>query len=323
MNADASFADDARATSVEDSAPSPDGAADRAGGNEVSAPDACAAYAAGLCARLERCAPRVLARSHASALDCRASTENACRLELAAPGVTATAAGRAACGGQMQAQDCRAWLDGEVPPGCAIEPGTREAGERCGISLQCRSLVCETGPGESCGACAALIGLGGDCSANPRGCGAGASCVLTGTIGALTGTCVAQKKLGESCATLMEPCAAPLSCVAGVCTRPAQRGDDCTQAICHPGAGLYCDRTTGTCVDFPAPAPVGAPCGPRADGAFVECVRGASCLGSPADRRCVRDGAEGEPCDPALGPRCAGGVACVQNVCRTPAACML
>lgn len=167
--------------------------------------------------------------------------------------------------------------------------GQTASGERCDLDLECRDGFCDrvdfshTAPHFVTGGC-------GVCRARSR---EGGPCNDHGWVG------------GEA------ECAPGLSCVAGVCTRPARGGERGEGCPCREG--LACVR--GLCAD---PQASGGACGADADCASGVCLRQGRC--GPAT--------EGAPCANALD--CGGALGCFSSrcaptteslTCRDPLAC--
>ena len=142
-----------------------------------------------------------------------------------------------------------------LPQECAPPPGTREDGEPCASSAQCKSTFC-CNKGLRCGTCCDAPKAGEPCW--EYACAVGLACNANGT-------CQPLIPEGEAC-TSSEPCARGTACRCapdagdcsgskGVCTKMKDglEGEDCSMSA-DCGGFLHCDMTTGKCAGFDASA---------------------------------------------------------------------
>jgi hypothetical protein len=144
------------------------------------------------------------------------------------------------CSGAVKNLACDG--DMEKIAACDFPAGKLAAGAACVDDEQCASEFCKKGD-NACGACAALVAIGGVCSPTEQ-CVKGADC--------RDGKCVAEIRnaAGGSCdASKSEYCQSGLFCdfTTKTCKAPGAVGAACSSsAPCQ--RDLSCDATSKTCV---------------------------------------------------------------------------
>jgi hypothetical protein len=229
--------------------------------------------------------------------------------------VTFNEGGAAVCVHEWETASCAAVLAQDLP-GCQnLEAGLVTAGGACSSDAECvGSLICNKAGKPACaGVCRAHFALADECSTNPNGCFADASCVTTGAMS----ICQARAAVGGACGPGVADCAQGLVCVAGTsgtsastCLARSALGDPCLPPAA-PCAG-YAVCKGGLCVLKP---PAGQPCG---DGTGVSDCLAAWCDAAPgASGSCQALLPSGAPC--ARDEQCAGNLLCTNQACAAPA----
>lgn len=187
------------------------------------------------------------------------------------------------------------------PPACdEAFRGTVAANGACRIGAECVSGSCEGACDDACcvGACgagAAKVVVGGDCSA-------GATCVNGAFCS--NGKCAPQLELGAACIA-GDACRSPGHCefvsgAAGTCVGPPAEGASCSNVSGCLSMQDYCNPVTLVCTRRKA---VGAACNEASD----ECQQAAFCRNGV----CWLAPTLGQPCDTS----CFGNLVCSQGTC--------
>ncbi|MBS1122412.1 MAG: hypothetical protein H6Q90_4640 [Deltaproteobacteria bacterium] len=258
---------------------------------------ACAAYANGLCAALERCAPHLVRVNHGDAAACRTNEQRGCRVWIAPDESNATQGSILACTpGPETACDRVVNTSADA---CLV-PGPAPIGGACAVSAQCQSRFCDRAKGRWCGTCGELPGKGQRCIDDV---------LCEGDLRCNDGRCTEPRSIGERCSPL--GCKDGLACRDERCVAPGNQGAKCLlDSDCV--TGLLCDSDTSRCVPGTVSyAEVGQPCG---DG--IDCVGDAIC-----DRVCVALGRAGDRCGDEQ--RCGALLHCIEGRCGMldPARC--
>ncbi|HEY4015962.1 MAG TPA: hypothetical protein VGM06_21650 [Polyangiaceae bacterium] len=133
-------------------------------------------------------------------------------------------------------------------------------------------------------------------------------------------SCMAPVGLHEACDGMTRQCPQTLVCLDYVCTTPAPLGAPCEPRAdpCDHDNGLFCDPRARVCARY-ATADAGATCG-----AGAICLNGTCGAEEGAPPTCIPNASDGKACGPAAGPSCMAPARCVGGTCRTPepARCM-
>jgi hypothetical protein len=267
---------------------------------------ACAAFAAAFCGRLEACTPFALQVAYGDANTCAQRIALACAPDFTINGTQATPGQTIACADAVQAESCDDVLDNPQPSACNV-PGMLDAGVPCGSGAQCESNYCPTLAANVCGACVEHVGANGHCVVDSD-CSATLICNVN--------SCVGPVGLGAACSDTA-PCMRSLTCINGTCAAPGGAGQPCAQASdCDTAHGANCNGQTKKCVQWQV-AQAGQPCG-IVGGNVVACAASALCVnGNDAGvGTCHAPAADGTLCGP--------GIACLPPaVCSSTARCTL
>jgi hypothetical protein len=274
---------------------------------------ACQAFAAGICARLNSCAPALVVSEYGDQNSCTARNASACVLGLHAPDSVGSAAGLGSCTSALPELSCHALLENAMPPTCRLADGVRLNGQSCSSHTQCASTRCARAANVACGTCATLAAAEQACTVSGD-CSSGLICSA--------GMCRAPGASGSSC-DAAHPCAFPLTCAHGSCATalaanaPCQWNDD----RCDRYAGLACG-SSNTCAPW-RNASAGQPCGSAAS-TWAVCSAGSSCSSAAADGGvCEGPLSDGSACRADGGPSCLTPARCIAGVCtiESPAVC--
>lgn len=268
--------------------------------------------AAADCDKLAACAPGRLDAWFGFIDRCRARAELAWQWEASLPGTGLTPQKVTACGEAWSDASCEEYLSSRAgTPAACLVSGWLDTGEACRSGSQCRSGYCAT-PDTSCGVCAPLPKLGGDCTTN-RECNEWQGEWCTGA-----GQCALPGLLGDPCDDTVAPCDDGLGCVDGQCAALGTAvGDPCgagaNAPLCDWGQRLICNTSTSQCVAM-AFVVDGAPCGNTASG-YHACAASGQC---DTNQQCVAGPADGEPCDETAGRYCTWPATCSSGYCVLP-----
>ncbi len=286
----------------------PDAAAD---GVEVTK-DPMLQFTNATCEKLVECGPTFLEMHFGGLEACKVREYETVKPLLDLPGLDVD---WAACAGASQAMTCQQFIRqhiGETPiaDACAWT-GSLKDGEPCSHPYQCEGRICARTAGSSCGTCASALPDGADCEGSyvlSSACGIGSACA--------GGKCVQLGDTGDSCDPSTAPCFSDLGCVDGKCGPPRKAGEKCkllTGECDLYGQGLVCHLALGTCVPLGLAGPDGA-CG-LTETAAVVCKLG-TCYPSALAGTCTAQAADGDPCDPEVGPDCQIHAQCVSGTCE-------
>jgi len=264
----------------------------------VSPQRACSDSAYGKCTKLKGCSETELGIIYGSFGECQAIFDLVCLNAINAPSSGSTPATVAMCTAALPGWSCTDFISGaNPPPECRTQAGTLPNGAPCATASQCQTAYCGLPNGLSCGTCMPVPTAPASCASLI--CPQGSFCFRASM------ECVANALENQPCGQ-DQPCAAQLTCVAGVCTPAAQGlGMPCSPngAGCSLYDGLSCNAATNACAAERLAAP-GEACGvvgnQAASCAAGDCVRGA----------CVPTPAPGEACD-LNGVGCGANVRCI------------
>jgi hypothetical protein len=236
---------------------------------------------------------------------------------------------------------------------CVFSPGLRADGASCGTDAQCASTYCRgsgvSTNGEVCGACAQRVADGAACDPKSPACAVTSACIpasggKTATCMAVvvvdlggpcdtthlcgggafcdgtTKKCVARADLGAAC-SIVTDCKTGLACSQKVCVTAKKAGESCSvdandNTDCLQG--LYCDTTSGTCMQ-----PVVGASGAACDDIKVVC-EGSCEFSSAGGGKCQTIVADGAPCNATTSSEACDTYAyCMVGTCAyyDPAAC--
>lgn len=272
----------------------------------------CTQFAATACAKIDSCAPGLLAFYYGDLAACKVGVALGCENNKSFPGSTFAASG-AKCVTAYSSATCDELLGGTsavIFDTCG--KGSLTTATACIESSQCSSGYCKvTDPnsGSSCGTCAPLP-VAGDACINTCG-GIGLACVKS--------TCVKEGVVGSKC-DASAPCGGVLSCDSGACAPLSGLGGACGATGPSCGLGLFCDA--GKCANVPT-AKLGEACG-VVDGKLAQCV--ASHCGKPdqnGNGTCEAFGTKGDVCGATTDKQCGQPYKCVSGKCGfdDPATC--
>jgi hypothetical protein len=299
-------------------------------------------WATALCTRIFECTPGWSLRVYGGvdAASCARVYGDWMTRSLAAPGAPTKLPQMTTCTTELRALSCLDFhdvflaFDYAAAPACAtVDPGTRELGEGCVYSAQCKSGVCGAFEG-TCGKCAPIAGEGEPC--NPA---VFPSCDTTkDLLCSSSGKCTKAPKRDEPCtrdcsgwnycSELTSKCTPIISARGEACNLDSNNCD-------LYGHGLVCNNRTLTC-DALEIAGEGQSCGLGIDsGGFAKCDVGLLCdMTTPTtpnsfSGKCVkaRPGRLGESCvtieSPVNGNGCEWGLYCKDGKCVAddPVAC--
>lgn len=285
------------------------------GGVGASTPDgACDQYVSSLCNKLAECFPAFIKISYKDANDCVARQKSTCMKALSAPSTGATPELLSGCASSYSARSCNdIFKQPDASDACKTPAGSLADGAPCGDDAQCSGRACNITGDSSCGACAARIAAGGDCTKGK--CDDGLTC-------ARNGKCVAPAAAGSPCSD-SQPCSTPLVCSAGTCAEGGAAGANCGEdAPCNALKALFCDPTSNQCKELKI-ANAGEACG-LVSGSFVTCSAGGNCKqGAGGSGTCQAAAADGAACNAENGPGCQEPAECINGVCTVtdPGAC--
>lgn len=286
-----------------------------AGGAQVGIKEACAAYAAALCARNTECVPFFRELAYGDESVCAARFEIYCSAIVNAPGTSWTPEGFLSCASALNTASCgdfvKGILRGSIPE-CRPAPGALPDGAPCIDSGQCSGGYCNNDEPDQCGVCTTHAGEGEACNAH-LDCKLGLACDLS------ISKCVVAGSEGASCAVGQTLCEFPLVCHNSKCGAGAAAGEMCDPmfSACPFPKGLFCDAQTASCKPFVL-VKEGADCG-YINGESHQCMASGRCdLGMPIPK-CVAPAPDGAPCNPQGVPGCMPPAICFNGSCTLPA----
>jgi hypothetical protein len=273
----------------------------------LTATKACTDNATARCALIASCSTDTIQRTYGDMPTCVSRQATACENALAASGTGATPETTQACTNAIPSIACLDWFSENLPTVCKPVAGTLTDTTACAFSAQCQSAFCNAGKDAACGVCAEPSQAGDDCTT--AGCSSGFVCIVA------TAQCEPFGVVGTACDN-GHYCAPSTYCdqSTGMCAASAEAQDTCDPARttgpwCDVTQGLYCDSSTNACTASAA----GTTCNVFANGLeqvpldATYCSAGAACIATgsmPGPGTCVAPAADGDTCDPLLGPPC-------------------
>jgi hypothetical protein len=282
-------------------------------------------HAAALCAKLDECAPFLLAAAYGDAATCADRLTKACTEQSLSSGSGMTEASILACEASLAGATCGDVFANNLP-GCVFH-GTLVSGATCGDNSQCASGFCSLG-GNLCGVCVDKGAAGAACPS-----GSNDEC-QTGLVCSSGKICAQPAVVGAACDDATQPCLTGSFCTtAKTCALTVGAGQDCPGAYINLGNGTLClGKSTATSPQTSVQigtASKGEPCGlipgdslpPTlcAPGSVAACtlVSGSIQLfGMPTKGICAAPLDDGHTC--TAGDICQPGAQCISGSCRIP-----
>jgi hypothetical protein len=159
---------------------------------------ACSAFVATFCAKVQSCSPFALGVVYGDVTTCKQRLMLSCIPNSIAPGTSAVPAKTTGCEQSIAALACPKFLANDLGAACAIDPGTVAQGGACGDDAQCATTFCARAPDAACGICQPPTKVGdpcvqGSCSTGTV-CPAGQSKCITPVAGQVNATCSALEE---------------------------------------------------------------------------------------------------------------------------------
>lgn len=285
------------------------GGGDMAG---VSAEQACAAFAAAYCGKLQTCDPNQLTLIYGDMATCATRQQINCPLRFQVAG---TPKGLKDCADAYAGASCGDIFQNNPPMACRPATGALAGNAVCGLSDQCSTSYCPIDPTTGCGKCITRQSMGGPCSRN-EDCAYGLVCPIPA--GATAGKCAATLGMGAACSVDIR-CKWGLYCVAGKCAMPLVLDQACSGAGCDTRQGQFCNPGQKCAAHTYAAA--GEMCGALVAG-DTPCKAGALCklAGGGKTGTCMAPVADGGACstDVTMFKQCMQPAGCVGATCKEP-----
>jgi len=214
---------------------------------------ACAAFVATFCAKVESCSPFALGVVYGDVATCEKRLMLSCVPNSSAPGTSAVPAKTTGCEQAIAALGCPSFLAGDLGAACEIDPGTVALGGACADDAQCVTKFCARAPDAACGICQPPTQAGDPCNRSScsvgTACPAGQSTCITPVAGQVDAPCSALEECdlahAVGCNTASKKCIAlTLAQSQGSCG--ANSIVPTSFAVC-PAAGTCSAAIFGTC----------------------------------------------------------------------------
>jgi hypothetical protein len=295
------------------------------GGSDASSAAPGCEQAAALCAKINQCAPFLVAAIYGDVATCTDRLTKVCSADATSAGSGTTQANIQSCKDSLTTATCNDVFANNLPA-CTFH-GSLANGATCGSNSQCTSGLCEHG-GQLCGACASQGSAGSPCPSSDN-----AEC-QSGLVCSPSKTCVVPATAGAACDDSTQPCLTGLFCTtAKTCGLTVVAGADCPGAYINFADGTVClGKSTAANPQLPtqiATALVGEPCGLApgtglgptlcAPGGFAGCTGVAGSiqlLGIPTQGQCAAPTPDNHTCKPSS--TCLAGAQCIADTCQIP-----
>jgi hypothetical protein len=281
--------------------------------------------AVALCAKLEACAPFLLAAAYGDVTGCTDRLLKVCTAQSQSDGSGMTPANILACEAALATATCNDVFANNVS-GCVFH-GTYADGATCGDSSQCASGFCSHG-GILCGVCTAKGAAGAACPS-----GSNDEC-QTGLVCSSGNVCVAPAAVGAACDDTTAPCLIGSFCTsAKTCALTVPVGQECPGFYINLGDGTLClGKSTAASPQLAAKfgtagkgeicglAPGnGLPatlCAPGSVAACTQTADGILLFNIPTKGLCAALRDDGYTC--TASSACMAGAQCIAGTCQIP-----